>query len=154
DPLTEDKEALAELLEAADLSANPGLALERVLEEPATGLRDVVLLTQPRNLAEPDVTAAARPALPPTPLFALAADEHGPAAINEVKHGVPIQLSRFRVDMTPNGPPLPAPRPARVWRSETGESWKGHVEPVPYPFRFGTDQKRILFRFDFDESGD
>jgi hypothetical protein len=154
DPLTEDKEALAGLLEAADLSANPGLALERVLEEPMIGLRDVVLLTQPRNLAEPDVTAAARRALAPTRLFAVAADEHGAVEISEVKHGVPIKLSRFRVDMTPAGPSVPTPRPARVWRSETGASWKGHVEPVPYPFRFGTVPRRILFRFDFDESGE
>jgi hypothetical protein len=154
DPLTEDREALAGMLEASDLSANPGLALERVLEEPAACLRDVVLLTQPRNLAEFDVTAAARRALPPTRLFAVAADEHGAVEVSEVKHGVPVRLSRFRVDMTPAGPPMPAPHPARDRRSETSQPWKGHVEPVPYPFRFGTDPKRILFNYDFDESGD
>jgi MoxR-vWA-beta-propeller ternary system domain bpX0 len=151
DPIAEDGDALAELLGTSDLSAHPGLALERVLEEPATGLRDVVLLTQPRNLAEPDVRTAALRAVAPTRLFAVAADEHGAVEISEVKHGVPLALSRFRVDMIPKGPPLPAPKPARA---SPLDPWKGDVEPVPYPFRFGTAQKRILFHYDFDESGD
>ncbi len=154
DPLTDDREALAELLETSDLSADPGLALERVLEEPTTGLRDVVLLTQPRNLAEPDVRTAALRAVAPTRLFAVAADEYGAVEISEIKHGVPLPLTRFRVDMTPKGPPLPAPHPSRVRRSDACEPWTGDVEPVPYPFRFGTEQKRIRFQYDFDESGD
>jgi hypothetical protein len=151
DPIAEDGNALAELLEASDLSAHPGLALERVLEEPATGLRDVVLLTQPRNLAEPDVRTAALRAVAPTRLFAVAADEHGAVEISEVKHGVPLALSRFRVDMTPKGPPLPVPRPSRA---SPLDPWTGDVEAVPYPFRFGTVQTQILFHYDFDESGD
>ena len=68
DPLNVDRDALAQMLEASDLTAAPGLALERVLEEPATGPRDVVLLTQPRNLVEPDVAAAAPCPTPNTAL--------------------------------------------------------------------------------------
>src|SRR5580692_378842 len=85
DPLTADAETLARLLEASDLTADPGLALERVLEEPSSGPRDVVLLTQSRNLAEPDVTAAAHRIGPPTRLFAVAADAHGHVDFSEVK---------------------------------------------------------------------
>jgi hypothetical protein len=60
DPLTAEPAALGALLEASDLSPHPGAALERVLEETTSSPCDVVLLTHPRNLAEPDVSAAAR----------------------------------------------------------------------------------------------
>ena len=54
------------MLEASDLTPHPGPTLGRVLDAdagkgPAGGaLRDVVLLTHPRSLAEPEVVAAAR----------------------------------------------------------------------------------------------
>ena len=151
DPLTENKDVLAQMLEASDLTAAPGLALERVLEQPATGPRDVVLLTQPRNLAEPAVASAARRAQPPTRLFAVGADAHGEVEFSEIRQGVPIRLSRCRVDLTPKAPP---PRPAPARRHESIGMWTGDVEPVPYPFRFGTDTRRQQFHYDFDESGD
>jgi hypothetical protein len=151
DPLTSDNEALARLLEASDLTADPGLALERVLEEPAEAARDVILLTQPRNLAESNVAAAARRALPPTRLFAVAADAHGQVEFSEYKKGVPTRLGGFRVDLTQSVPP---PRPMPVRRTDPGGPWTGDVEPVPFPFRFGADTRRQRFEFDFDESGD
>ena len=39
DPLQEDDETIGEMLEASDLTAEPGLALERVLEDRAAGTR-------------------------------------------------------------------------------------------------------------------
>ena len=59
DPLKVSDEILGAMVEASDLSGNPGLALENILEQPFVGSRDVVLLTHPRNLAEDDVRAAA-----------------------------------------------------------------------------------------------
>ena len=65
---------LGELLEASDLSPHPAIALGRALgsvpSEP--GPRDVVLLTNPRSLAEPEVVEAARNAGDATRLFAVA----------------------------------------------------------------------------------
>src|SRR5262249_49222149 len=62
-PLTHDRAELAGLAGASDLTACPGLALERALEEVA-GPYDLVLLTHPRNLDETEVQAAARRAPP------------------------------------------------------------------------------------------
>ena len=54
-----DPEALGALLEASDLSPHPGEALATVLDLPAEGPRDVVLLTHPRSLRQPEVAASA-----------------------------------------------------------------------------------------------
>src|SRR5205807_523964 len=81
DPVQADDETLGRCLEASDLSPHPGLALERVLEEPAAASRDVVLLTHPRNLLEEDVRAAALRATRQTRLLALALDGHGSATL-------------------------------------------------------------------------
>ncbi len=105
DPLTLEADELAVQLEASDLSANPGIALERVLEEPAPVTRDVVLLTHPRNLAETDVATAAKRATELTRLFAVAVTERGDVQFSEVKHGVPLTLSKFHVDLEPSKPP-------------------------------------------------
>ena len=51
---------LSALLEASDLSTHPGHALRAVLAAPSAHRRDVVILTHPRSLLEPDVVAAAR----------------------------------------------------------------------------------------------
>jgi hypothetical protein len=145
DPLAAGAEVLADLLEASDLSPNPGLAVERVLEEPALA-RDVVLLTQPRNLCEQDVAAAARCVRPGTRLFALAADAAGGVQLSELRHGVPVKLSRFRVDLSA----APALRPAE--KPVTTGAWSGAVEPVGFPFRFGVSG--ALHHFDFDAAGE
>src|SRR4029077_3385075 len=99
-PVQADDDELGRCLEASDLSPNPGLALERVLEEPASASRDVVLLTHPRNLLEEDVRAASLRANRQTRLLALALDGHGSATLSEVRHGVPVALRQFRVDFS------------------------------------------------------
>src|SRR5262249_1315453 len=136
DPLTEDQERLAGRVEASDLSADPGAALERVLEDAAAVARDVVLLTHPRNLAEPSVAAAARRAGPPTRLFAVTVDGHGEVQFHQLRKGLPVCLSRFRVDLTPAAPIVPEPEPCPAAPSAP---WKGDVEPVGFPFRFGVE---------------
>jgi hypothetical protein len=145
DPLAAGERAVADLLEASDLSPNPGLAVERVLEEP-TPARDVVLLTHPRNLLEPDVTAAARRVQPGTRLFALAADGTGHVQLVELRHGVPVKLTQFRVDLSsrPSLPPRAEPAAAGAW--------SGAVEPVSFPFRFGVSGAPHYF--DFDAAGE
>lgn len=148
DPIQADDKALGEMLEASDLSPDPGLALERVLEEPAELARDVVLLTHPRSLREPDVAAAARRVREGTRLFALAVDEHGDVLLAEMKHGTPVKVCQFHVDFRP---PEEQPKPAE--RKAAGR-WKGDVEPVGFPFRFGVARRRGGFFFAFDQSGE
>src|SRR5207253_5542385 len=123
EPLEADAEALGELIEASDLSLHPGAALESVLERPTEALRDVVLLTHPRNLREPDVLAAARRAGPRDRLFALTLDEQGTAVVSEVRHGAAVTVRQFHVDFTPSiatpppRPPLPA-EPLAPWTGD------------------------------------
>jgi hypothetical protein len=111
DPLQLTDEEFGALLEASDLTPNPGLALEKVLEgwaaEQATArpdhrtAADVVLLTHPRSLPEADVQAAARRARPELRLFALASDDQGEVSLAELRHGTPVGLSRFHVQAEP-----------------------------------------------------
>jgi hypothetical protein len=151
-PLELSAEELGERVEASDLSPQPGLALERVLEAVAdSGEQDVVLLTHPRNLAEPDVCAAARTAGPATRLFALTVDAKGSAELNELRHGYPVALGRFRIDLD-RPAPAPRPRPERP-RRPAAEAWVGDVEPVGFPFRFGLSGQRGPLLFTFDHSG-
>jgi hypothetical protein len=150
DPMAEaDPEALGALLESSDLSTNPGLALERVLEAPAARPRDVVLLTHPRSLDAPDVGAAARRAGPGTRLFAVAVDADGRVGLAEVRRGAPVTLARCRVEVRRD--PEPAPPPRRV---EPAGAWTGDVEPIGFPFLLGTLGPVQDGHFDFDEGGD
>ncbi len=148
DPLVLEADDLTAQLEASDLSANPGIALERVLEEPATATRDVVLLTHPRNLAETDVATAAKRATELTRLFAVAVTERGDVQFSEVKHGVPLTLSRFHVDLEPSKPP-----PSKPSTPKAGSEWTGDVEPIGFPFRFGVTVNHDPFHFAFDADG-
>jgi hypothetical protein len=123
-------ENLGALLESSDLTPNPGLALERVLEEPSHELRDVVLLTHPRSLLDDDVRAAARRAPTNVRLFALATDGEA-CELVELRHGQSISLRSFSLS-----------KPRKPQRASTIEAapdapWTGPIEPVPFPFRFG-----------------
>ncbi len=145
DPLAVESAELAELLGASDLTPHPGLALERVLEEKAR--RDVVLLTQPRNLAEPDVQAAARRLGPDSRLFAVAVAAGGEAIFSELRHGLPVPVSRFRLD-------LALPEPSRSAGPEPPREWRGDIEPVGFPFRFGPGGNHEPLLFAFDQSSE
>jgi hypothetical protein len=142
DPVATLPAEVGQLLEASDLTPQPGLAVEKVLEAAAEFHRDVVLLTHPRNLAEADVQAAACRARPGVRLFALAVDEHGSAAFSELRRGKPVPLTKFSIDLNPPVQPAKAATP-----SATG--WRGDVEAVPYPFVFGPGGGHIC-RLAFD----
>jgi hypothetical protein len=143
DPLQADPAALHELVESSDLSPHPGLALERVLSEETATARDIVLLTHPRNLAEADVRTAARRLRGQVRLFAVAVHESGDVQFSEMRRGAPLCRSRFHVDLERTAPP------PRQTAADPQTAWRGDIEPVPYPFRFGlADQKAMRFAFD------
>jgi hypothetical protein len=144
DPLKMSAEQFGALLEAGDLGPHPGLALQRVLEAPAEAARDVVLLTHPRNLAGADVAAAARTLRPGQRLFALTVEDKGEVQWAEVRRGVPLPLARFHIDRD-RAPQAPAPKVEGLWR--------GDVEGLPYPFRFGIGPVTEFF-FAFDHAGE
>jgi hypothetical protein len=154
DPLEAEEQTLGDLLEASDLSLSPGLALERVLEEPAEEPREVLLLTHPRNLGEEDVRAAARRMLPGTRLFAVTADEQGDVHLSELRHGTALAVTHFRVDLTPR---REEPPPVRRSEVEDMAPWTGDVEPIGFPFgdyQIPRDWEIADRKFDFDRSGE
>jgi len=149
DPLKVSDEALAELVQGSDLTANPALALERTLRDESSLTRDVVLLTHPFSLTEADLAAAARRLRPGNRLFALAVNGHGQVELSELRQGVPLRVSRFHVELEPKVP-APVKAPVEPWKP-----WSGDVEPVGFPFRIGVegDPKPTLL-FAFDHAGD
>jgi hypothetical protein len=157
DPLPLDDAArgeLGDILDASDLSSHPGLALESVLEEQSAVARDVVLLTHPRSLNEVDVQAAARRVTPGTRLFAVAVDERGAVELSELRHGTAVSLTRFRVDVTQRVPEPKVPQPAEAMAViASALPWRGDVEAIGYPFRFGLPHQMLQGRFDFSQSG-
>ena len=137
DPTGLSPDRLGHLLEASDLSRNPSLALDRILRVGPASLRDVVLLTHPRSLAEPEVVAAAlRPeAGGATRLFAVTVDAGGEVELAELKHGSPVVSSRCRVDLSEStAPPTPTPKSRTPGHPA---AWKGDVDAIPFPFRCG-----------------
>jgi hypothetical protein len=154
DPLRTEPAELAELLAGSDLTAHPGLALEQVVER-CQGPGDVVLLTGPRNLDEPDVQAAARRLGKTTRLFAVSVTPTGEVAYSELRRGLPVPLGRFRLDLD-----LPVPRAtvrgtdARGALATPLAEWRGEVEPVGFPFRFGPGGNHEPFLFAFDHAGE
>jgi hypothetical protein len=145
-----DAPAIGALLEASDLSADPGAALEGVLESRCEGPRDVVLLTHPRSLASGDVPAAARRAGEGTRLFTVAVDASGRVELAEIRRGAPVTLASCRVTIPaptePLGPPDVPPAPASGWR--------GDIEPIGYPFRLGAVHPIREDCFAFDDAGE
>ena len=162
DPAEIEPGALIALLEASDLSPHPGQALQTVLAAPAAGRRDVVMLTHPRSLLEREVAAAARLSDGNgTRLFSVSVDSTGHLELAELRRGLPVVLSRSRVDLSiapAVGSDHPAPWPAPLSR------WKGECDPIGFPFSCGlldvldrTSAKWPALEsqaFDFDESGE
>ena len=133
---------VADALEASDFSRNPGLALESALEWPAAAPRDVLLLTHPLNIEEDDVRNAARRLTAPHRLFALTMNGKGDAELVELRRGLPVRLRSFHVDFIEAKIPEAAAPPA-------SSGWQGDVEPIGWPFRFGTSSPFRLFGFDY-----
>ncbi len=150
DPLQTTDEALGALWESSDLSPNPSLALEQLLETSGANRRDIVVLSHPRNVLEADFAAAARRASAETRLFTVAIDEPGQVQFREWRRGVPIKLVDFRVDFTP--PSASTLRP-RTSSGPDPRGWRGDIEPVPFPFRFGVVHRIERPLFDFDHAG-
>jgi hypothetical protein len=165
DPAQCDTVELSGILEQSDLSANPGRALGSLLESPAGRRRDLVLLTHPRNLEEPEVAAAvqaadlSRPSTFPTRVFSVSVDAAGQVALAELRNGLPVILGRSRVDLEGRDDSRLVSGP-RFSSAGVRGIWKGPVEAIPFPFRCGAldylcklmDGSRRQFAF--DQSGD
>ena len=150
DPLLADEEALGSLWESSDLSPNPSQALGEILGGSAEARRDVVVLSHPRSVAEADFAAAARRCPDGTRVFSVAVDEPGQVQFREWKRGVPIKVGDFRVDFSP--PRSPSRKPTGS-QGPDPRGWRGDVEPVPFPFRFGVTHRIDRPLFDFDHAG-
>src|SRR5262249_30833439 len=104
---------------------------------------DLVLLTHPRSLLEPDVASAALRVAARNRLFAVTVDDEGDVQFSELRHGAPVRLTSFRVDPELTQSAIPAvavPHDA---------PWKGDVEQ--------TIDRSVHARIrcaDFDEAGE
>src|SRR5262249_33961543 len=154
DPLQAKDDELALLTEASDLSANPGLALETVLDDTGVAARDIVLLTHPRNLNEPDVQIAAKRIQPEARLFALAVHDSGAAQLSGLRPGNPVNLNRGQVELSREPSPLPHRKIAAARSKEIGSPWRGDVEPIGFPFRLGLTGKLRPDLLAFNQEGD
>ncbi|SIO62481.1 hypothetical protein SAMN05444166_7059 [Singulisphaera sp. GP187] len=151
DPCQLDGEALGALLESSDLSSDPGLILESVLEQPGTArLRDVVLLTHPRTVSAPAVVAAARRTDPSTRLFAVSVDRAGHVTLSELTRGSAIVRSTLRVAL----PREDERRPTHDPNPPETVGWQGDVESPGFPFALGALSPIPDGLFAFDGSGE
>jgi hypothetical protein len=141
-PPTNNPDRFGEALEASDLSPQPGHALAEELLDPSAPERDVVLLTHPRNLGEPEVRRLAKLTAKGCRLFALTATEDGQVELVGLREGGPVPINQFRVDFNPRAPKLAPPPAANV------DPWSGDVEPIPFPFRFGLTNRVADVAFD------
>ena len=148
-PFALSADKLGELLEASDLSRDPGMALERILDDPAAAPRDIYLLTHPFALAEDDVRSAALRLRPGDRLFALTLNAKGAAELCEIRHGLPVRLRAFHVDFAAATAP-PASRPPRNETADPGR-WTGSIESRAWPIPFPIDGP--VAHFDFDHEG-
>ncbi len=161
-----EPKALSALIEASDLTPHPGQALERLLASADAARRDVVILTHPRSLLEPEVMAAARDASSAsdalTRLFSVSVDSTGQLELAELRRGLPIVLARSRIEV--EAAPAAVESDFRVLRQSPLPTWNGDFEPTGFHFRCGlldvlersgaTWQDLMSQTFDFDESGE
>ncbi|OWK46343.1 hypothetical protein [Fimbriiglobus ruber] len=144
-----DAVSLAELLEASDLTPHPASVLDRALwgfddeAEP----RDVILLTHPRNLTQPDVIAAAVSKRPADRLLTLSVDARGQAELGEWVDAGVRSIRKFRVDLAAAEAAVAERTAAPALPHST---WTGDVEPIPFPFRPGLVGAPEKFGFDAD----
>jgi len=160
DPTEVNPQALFGLLEASDLSAHPGRALTHLLEFTTAAWRDIVLLTHPRSLVDPDVAAAARLLAEEggTRLFAVTVDSGGQLELTELRRGLPVVLAHSRIDLPADRAPLV---PARAGPDHPARApWEGTFESIGFPFHCGVldqpagNRHSAASEFDFDEAGD
>lgn len=161
DPARLEPRALGELLAASDLSPHPAGALERLKGLATAARRDVILLTHPRSLVQPEVRAAAEALAREggARLFAISVDSSGQLELTELRRGLPVVVARARIDLIPAESP---PRPAALAPPDRPITlvWQGRFESIGFPFHtgvldsLGTASHSASWNFDFDEAGD
>lgn len=145
---------LADRLEASDLTPHPAACLSRALDAGEGEPRDIILLTHPRSLREPEVLQIAEDRSPNDRLFAVTVDESGRAQLVQWGPGGAVTVRAFKIDLEaaeaarPEGDaPAPQPRPQPALATTP---WSGDVEPVPFPFRPGVVSEPVHFGFQAD----
>ncbi|MCC6150186.1 MAG: hypothetical protein IT461_08045 [Planctomycetes bacterium] len=128
--------------------------LTRTALNDAERARDIVILTHPRSL-KGDVELASRRAGPDTRVFAVTVDGEGNVELSELRHGAPVKLSAFKVDLAKG-----AASRAHLQTPLEGDyvPWTGSIEPLGFPFRFaaphGPEQNEYGFSLAFDADGE
>jgi hypothetical protein len=128
DPHQSTQEELAKLLEQSTLDRHPGDGLHRLIDQLDERPCDVVVLTHPRAMQEPSMRFELNRAPKNARVFALTLNDLGEGAFGEWSHGLSRSPKTFRVTLQ-----LPQSEKPTIPQG----AWKGPVEPIPFPFRFG-----------------
>jgi len=150
DLATADPEAVADVLEASDLTPSPRDCWTAAVGAPGDGPRDVILLTHPRTARDRELLAV--PRRPGDRVFALTVGDDGGAELAEWGAAGPVPVRAFRVDLaTAEAAKVDAPRtPAAPLPARLDSAWTGDVEPVAFPFRPGLVAEPVSLSFDAD----
>lgn len=133
-PPTDNAEEFGNALEASDLSLTPSEVLLQELINVEAGIRDVVLLTHPFSLNDPEIIKLSLLIPPAHRLFALTVDESTDVRLTELKGAGLVDIRKIRIIPEPTGSKQDVPRqdPATQY-----QPWVGDIEHRVYPFRFG-----------------
>jgi hypothetical protein len=137
DPVEAGAAKVGDLLEASDLSPHPASALEKAVNAESDLARDIVLLTHTRSLNEEQVSTVTRLHQQNDRLFAVSVNSDGVGQLAHLREGVPLPVSRFRVDLVEALKPAHALQPRSRAPLQAPGMWTGAVEPIPFPFWFG-----------------
>lgn len=140
-PGRDDPSALADLLDASDLTNSPAIALRSAFDRLAQSGRsgDLVLLTHPRNLDDPAVAEVLARSEPNVRAFALTADRRGSVRWSVRDREGLRTLASWQVPLASSAPP----------RRTRPNDWSGPVLPL----RDETIDPRSWNLFDFEASG-
>jgi len=150
DLATADPEAVADVLEASDLTPSPRECWTAAVGAPGDGPRDVILLTHPRTARDRELLAV--PRRPGDRVFALTVGDDGGAELAEWGVAGPVPVRAFRVDLAAaEAAKVTEPRtPAAPLPLRLESAWTGDVEPVAFPFRPGLVADPVSLSFDAD----
>lgn len=120
----------SQVIQASDLTSNPAQALRQALSEAST-VKDIILLTHPKNLDEPELTQAASEQSENQRLFAITVDEKGNGTLQQLTTSGQVKLRTFELDIQP--PRIETP----IQKASPESPWTGDIDPLPMPFNLG-----------------
>jgi len=148
-------EEIGQLLEASDLTDNPGLALAQALGAGSSNApRDIVLLTHPRSLNAEEIRKSVEQLPSSSRLFALSIDDQRAMQLSELVQDIWITRLQSRVPIIASGATGTHDFKRRRLGPITIHSpWQGDLEDPGFPFRVGSTEPIIKGSLALDYEG-